>query len=217
MRVATDSELNQKQRAESAEAYEEDRRKKLDRTRHKSVGASVDMVNLFTKLGLAAEYLKDSESAFQIVPSRLEGRLKKLVPEEAYTYLESDFGASTIKVDGYEYIHFEGGKVLSFYTEVAEFSGQKQSVVKEVWKAICKYTRRKIRKERKARLPDLAIVRVDYRPAKPKRKMKNPFKKGEWMLCKAKPASNKLRFRPVKKLKVFVDNKVPVEAPAKKK
>jgi nucleoid DNA-binding protein len=214
VRVAKENAEAIRQRKAAQAAYEEDKRRKLDRTRHGGVGASVNMVNLFSLLGLADEYLKDKEAAIKILPSRVEGRLRKLIPDEAYAYLVSDFGATTIKVDGYEVIHLEEDKGLSLFTEVAELSGQKQQVCKEVYAAILRTVKRTLRRERKVRLPDWLIIKVDYRKAKKERKGKSPFD-GKPMIFKAKPASNKLKFRAVKKFKVFVDEKIRVEAPKK--
>jgi len=53
-------------------------------------------------------------------------------------------------------------------------------------------------------IPGLAKIRTVKRPAKPRRKGRNPFT-GEDMMFKAKPASIAVRIRPIKNLKDMVN------------
>lgn len=50
-------------------------------------------------------------------------------------------------------------------------------------------------------LPNLVKITVAEKPAKPETTKPNPFKPGEMMTVKAKPASRKIKVAPVKALK----------------
>lgn len=104
---------------------------------------------------------------------------------------------------------------MSIISDVAERCEQKRSVVKEVYGALVKEVTHALKENRKVRLPDLGVLAIRYRPARPKRKGINPFTKKE-QTFKAKPASNKLKFRFAKSLRVFSE-KLPVVAPKKRK
>ena len=53
-------------------------------------------------------------------------------------------------------------------------------------------------------VPSLMKVTAAYKPATKSAQKPNPFKPGEMMTVKAKPASTKLRVRPLKALKAMV-------------
>ena len=103
---------------------------------------------------------------------------------------------------------------MSIVRNIAERADQKRSVVKAVYAALIEEVTSTLKEERKVRLPDLGIIGIKFRPARPKRKGINPFTKKE-QTFKAKPASNKLKFRFAKGLRKFAE-KLPVEAPKKK-
>lgn len=98
---------------------------------------------------------------------------------------------------------------------IAEASEQSPKIVRSVYDALVDVVQDSLKSDRKVRLPGLGIVSIKFKPARPKRKGKNPFT-GEMTTFKAKPASNKLKFRPSKDLKEFVD-KLPKVEPKKKR
>lgn len=104
---------------------------------------------------------------------------------------------------------------MSIISSIAERSEQKRSVVKKVYAALIEVITHDLKKERRVRLPDLGIVGIKFRPARAKRKGINPFTKKETTF-KARPASNKLKFRFAKGLRLFVE-KLEVVEPKKKK
>jgi nucleoid DNA-binding protein len=103
---------------------------------------------------------------------------------------------------------------MSILRDVATNLNLKPKLVKTVYDGVVDAALAELKAHRKTRLPRLAILGIKFRPAKPKRKGRNPFT-GLDQIFKAKAASNKARFRPVKELKVFVD-KLPKVAPKKK-
>ena len=103
---------------------------------------------------------------------------------------------------------------MSFLDEVAErCDGIPRKQVKEVYDAIVRVVHRGLRKERRAKLPELGIFNLRYRPARKAGVKDDPFHKGQKMKIKAKEASNKVTFRPIKDLKDYVKEKVEVKKP----
>ena len=107
-------------------------------------------------------------------------------------------------------------KKLNIRKAIAEKSEQKPKVVREVYDALVDVVQDTLKSDRRVRLPGLGIVSIKFKPARPKRKGKNPFT-GEMTTFKANPASNKLKFRPAKELKNFVDRLPKVEPKKKRK
>lgn len=103
---------------------------------------------------------------------------------------------------------------MNIRAAIAEASGQKPKVVKQVYESLVDVVQENLKSDRRVRLPGLGILSIKFKPARPKRKGMNPFTK-EMTTFKAKPASNKLKFRPAKDLKVFAD-KLPKVEPKKK-
>jgi len=103
---------------------------------------------------------------------------------------------------------------MTLFRDIADTSGVPRSQVQIVYDALLKVVRDAIESDCKVRLPGIGIISLKFRAAKPKRKGINPFTKEEqWF--KAKPAMNKLKFRPAKNFRRFVE-KLPVVAPKKK-
>lgn len=104
---------------------------------------------------------------------------------------------------------------MNIFKAVAEETEQKPKLVREIYDAILTEAQAGLKKERRFRLPGLGILSVKYRPPRKKRKGINPFTK-KMTTFKAKPASNKLRFRPSKEMKLLTA-KLPAVAPKKKR
>lgn len=217
MRVVTESDETRKQRRLSTEAALEAKRARLDRRRNKGLSSDVELVKLFNALGLGQEFLKDKEEAFKLVPQRLEGRKREFVSDAALEFLVSEFNAELLNPgDGNQYVHFKPkGDDVNLLSEVAEKSGQKRAVVNEVYTALRKCIRINLKNERRVNLPDLGILKLVFKPAREKKKGVSPFTKKP-MVFKAKPASNKLKFRPSKKLRAYIEDKIGITPPKKK-
>lgn len=104
---------------------------------------------------------------------------------------------------------------MSIVSNIAERSGQKRSVVKEVYAALIEEVTHGLKHERRVRLPGFGIIGLKFRPARKKGKGISPFTKKE-ITYKARPASNKLKFRFAKDMRVFAE-KLPAVPPKKKK
>lgn len=104
---------------------------------------------------------------------------------------------------------------MSIISNVAERCGQKRSVVKEVYSALVEEVAHSLKEDRRVRLPDLGIIGLKFRPARKKSKGISPFTKKE-VVFKARPASNKLKFRFATDLRKLAD-KLPAVAPKKHK
>lgn len=115
-------------------------------------------------------------------------------------------------------LHFRqrGDEEMNLLSVVAAKAGQKRSAAKTFYEALVEVIQDGLQEDRRVRLPGLGIVKVKFSPAKPKRKGVNPFN-GEKMTFKAKPACNKVKFTVAKDLRQFVDKKIKVVAPKKKK
>lgn len=175
----------------------------------------LDNVNAMRSLGLAHNTLiKD-------IPQRLEGSLVKHLSERATEFLLDNFDVGQVEdKQGRRLLHFKTdkerkGEKMNFIKAVVEASQVQRKTVKQVYDGMLSVVRSELKKERRIRLPELGIVAVKYRAAKPKRKGRNPFN-GEQMMFKAKPAMNKLRISPAKQLKDFA-GKLQVVAPKVKK
>lgn len=94
---------------------------------------------------------------------------------------------------------------MNIFKSVAEeLDGVTVKNVREIYETIVSQVNEGLKKDRRFRLPGLGILTIKYKPARKARKGKNPFT-GEMTTFKAKPASNKLKFRPVKEMKAFVE------------
>jgi nucleoid DNA-binding protein len=103
---------------------------------------------------------------------------------------------------------------MNIFKTVAEKTEQKSKLVRMIYEAVVAQVNQGLKKDRRFRLPGLGILAVKYKPARKARKGINPFTK-QPTVFKAKPASNKLKFRPSKEMKEFV-NKLEKVAPKKR-
>jgi DNA-binding protein HU-beta len=220
-RVAFETKEDKQRRIDAQKKNKEFRQAKLERTRYKGAQDDVELVNIFLQFGINPLYVS-KEEAFKTLPTILTGRKFALAPN-AINFLTDQYGdriSMATDFNGKTEVTFHEEKRkdenMSLISEVAEKSGQKRRVVKEVYEAMLSVIRVSLKNDRYIRLPDLCRIKVSYRPAKEKRKGMNPFTgKKQWF--KARPASNKLRFSPLKAMKTYVAAKVEVVAPVKKK
>lgn len=217
--VATESREDKQRRLEGQKRHKADRQAKLERTRHKGAQNDVELANIFRQFGL--NYLtQPKDELFRNVPLILEGRKYDHLKKDALDFLAENYNVQGLVLpDGSKILHFKmskKGDPMKLYSTLAERSGQTRKVVKAVYEALVTELHIGLKTERLFRLPEIGRVKVSYRPAKEKRRGRNPFTGKEgWF--KAKDASNKLRFAAAKVLKTYVENKVPVIAPPKKK
>ena len=104
---------------------------------------------------------------------------------------------------------------MNIFKTLAEETEQPTKLVRSIYDALTDKINSGLKSERRFRLPGVGILSVRYRPPRKARKGINPFTK-KMTTFKAKPASNKLKFRPAKEMKEFV-NKLPKVAPTKKR
>lgn len=182
----------------------------------------VELENIFREFGLSLIQNKQSrEVIFSSVRGLWQGKKPEILSQKALDFLVQEFDAEIIQDENNRtIINFPQqkpkGDEMSLINEVAERSGQKRSVVKEVYEALLKTIRITLKKERRIRLPDFAVVKVSYRKPRERAKKWNPFeKKKTWV--EARPASNKLKISPIKKMKDWCAEKVEVVEPEKKK
>ena len=210
-----------KQRIENQKKYKLDRQAKLERTRYKSVADDIELENIFRQFGLSIIKSPNRRDVFKSVPKVMEGKRPEYLTSKALDFLVQEFDAEVVTDNlGRTILQFPKekpkGESMNLFSEVAEKSGHKRKMVKEVYEAILSRIRVNLKNERYIRLPDLCRIRVSYRPAKEKRRGINPFN-GKKMWFKARPASNKLRFSPLKAMKDYVADKVEVVEPKKKR
>lgn len=214
------------QRLEGQKAHKADREAKLDRTRHNRVHDDIELENILRQFGLSIinipPALGSREAVFAEVPHLMDGRRPEYLDKKALNFLIDEFNAEVIDDGkGHAVLNFprgeaQGDDMASFFARVAKKSGQKQSLVKEVYEAMLVICRVSLRDDRYVRLPDLVRIRVAYRPAKERRKGINPFTgKKQWF--EAKEAKNTVKVSPLKRLKDYVAAKVEVVDTRKKK
>jgi nucleoid DNA-binding protein len=198
-----------------------DRARSLKRERKKGLTASeLSLVNIFREYGISY-WSMPPQDAFALVPKEVEGRKASTLSRKALHFLAENFNVEQIEdPDGRVLLHFfksedKGEDMASFFGMVAEKSGQPRRVVREVYEAFVKVAHRMLKETRAVRIPELGKIRISFRPAKPKRKGINPFTKKP-AIFKAKPAMNKIRFRPFRDLKEFIAG-LPIVEPKKKK
>lgn len=223
-RVAQENAEDKAKRLQGNKLHKADRQEKLSRTRYGEAKNDVQLANMFKQFGI--DYLNTpKDQIYDQLKARLDGK-KLLLSSEAIEFLAEhyedridlvkDFNGKTTVTFHEPKQQNKGEDSMSLLSDVAERSGQSRKIVRAVYEALCKTVRIALKNERRIRLPELAVIKVKFRPAREKRKAMNPFtKKMGWQ--KARPATNKVRFSPVKDLKVYVEEKVEVVAPKKKK
>ncbi len=88
---------------------------------------------------------------------------------------------------------------------IAQDSGLQRKQVSGVLDALAKYMRKGLKEAGVFTLPGLIKIERKQIPARPARKgVPNPFKPGELMDVAAKPASSKVKVRPLKALKAMI-------------
>ena len=213
MKVLTGETKEERQhRIDAQRAHHAARSEKWHRRRG---GASedVELANIFRELGIANFMSLPRSDAFKLVPSRLEGRKALSLTKRALEFLEENFDMKLVRdKDMRQLVHFsKGGKTMNLTKQLVEESGQPRKIVKKVYDALLGQIQKGLKEDRSVRLPGIGKLRIRFKPARAKKKGRNPFT-GKDMIFKAKPASNKLRFRPAKELKEFV-GKLKVVAP----
>lgn len=221
-RVAQEDEKGKSRRIEGNKLHKADRQAKLERTRYGGAKDDVYLINMFRQFGV--DYLHTpKDQVYEILRKKIEGK-KLSITDAALNFLKEHYGEQlVVEIDfnhkvlvTFQEVKMKKGEEMNLMTEVAEKSGQSRKIVKAVYEALCSRIRVNLKNERRIRLPELGILKISFRAAKEKRKGRNPFS-GKEMWFKAKPASNKLRFSPVKVLKEYVKDKIEVVAPKKKK
>jgi nucleoid DNA-binding protein len=94
------------------------------------------------------------------------------------------------------------------YRTIAEHTGLGRKDVAGVFDVMARLMAADLAKPAKDKarvfvVPGLMKVKAEYKPPQPERPGKNPFT-GEMITIKAKPASTKIRIRPLKQLKAMV-------------
>jgi len=219
----TESKKERERRLAGQREHKELRSAKLERTRHKGAHDDVAIANIFRDLGI--DFLSvPRDQAFSLLKTRLEGRKVSTLSERGLTFLKENFDVEQVgDSDGRTLLHFleaqsekEDDPPMRLYTQIGEEAGQPRKVVRVIFETFEKLVRAALKAERAVKIPGIGKLTVKYRAAKEKRKGINPFTK-EKCWFKAKPASNRLRFRPAKQLKVYVGKLAVVPPPKKHK
>ena len=92
------------------------------------------------------------------------------------------------------------------YREISERSGVARKDVRAVFDELCGMVSRNMKKNsaQQFTVPGLCKIVVRKKPATPAGQRPNPFRPGEMMEVKAKPARNVVKIRPLKGLKDMV-------------
>jgi nucleoid DNA-binding protein len=215
-----ETEEQRQQRIAATKANQEYRSYRAFRKRGGAV-KDAQVANAFRELGI--DYMALREKAFQQGPLRLEGVRVDRLSQSAVQFLVENFDVGQVedRKSGKALLHFKTQKEkrkdnsqMNFLKEVVDKSEIHRKEVKQVYDAMVEVIHEQLKSERRVRLPEIGVVAVRYRAAKPKRKGMNPFTK-QMTTFKAKPASNKLKINPAKQLKDFAA-KLAVVAPKKK-
>lgn len=208
-------------RIDAQNSYKESRSERRARFHKGEAQNDVQLANLYQSLGIP--YTGDFHDCFKQIPKLWEGRKYSDVrnlPEETREFLKANFNCVVKNKENLylSTIHFVNSQEesMKLTSEIAEKCGHPRKVVKEVLDSLVTQIHDSLARDRGIRLPEIGKISVKFRPAKPKRKGRNPFN-GKEMTFKAKPASNKLRFSPAKSLKEFALKKIKVVAPHGKK
>jgi len=207
--------------AQAQRAYREGRSLK----HQKRAGLSkedLQQVNIFRELGLDYTCLAPKER-YPVIARMVEGRRADTLSPSALNFLRDNLDAHATFRDGRQVITFaqsgeskrKGINDMNLVSEVVSASGESRKVVKSVLDNLQAYICDQLKEERRVRIPGLGILALKYSPPREKRKGVSPFS-GEPMVFKARPASNKLKFRVCKELKDFCAV-LPAVAPKKKK
>jgi nucleoid DNA-binding protein len=158
---------------------------------------------------------------FKLVRERCEGRRVDGFSEGALRFLKKTYDVEQVEgPKGKLLLHFKredpNDMSVSLLSKIAKRTEMPPKQVKEFYEALVKQVHRDLRDERKSKLPELGLIQVKYQEPRKAGKRPNPWKKGEMMKVKARDASNKVKFRVAKDLKVYVAEKVEVEKPKSK-
>jgi DNA-binding protein HU-beta len=219
---AKESAEDRQKRLSANRQFRQEKEDKLERLRHGGAKADLETANIYLLLGIDYPNIPDKSQLYELVRFKFHNRREDSLPEEIVAVLMEHFGADIQKdAVGIPIIKIprqgeeEEGKEMKLYSQLARSTGQSRKLIRQVYEALVSQIHYELKHERVMRLPDLGIIRVAYRKALPKRQGIVPFT-GEKKMFAARPASNKLRFRPAKPLKEYVDRKVKVQAPKKK-
>jgi DNA-binding protein HU-beta len=215
--ILPESIASREQRLAEQRAHKAFRSDKAFRTKRGGAKLDVELANLFRDFGL--DYMTlNRVDAFRQVPASIGGRRVDQYNDRALKFLRENFDVEQVEdSEGRKLLQIKmlkGEDPMRVFKDIAETAGVPRKQVQAVYEALVSQIRIGLKRERRFRLPGLGIVAIKFRKAREKRKGINPFTK-EKVWFKAKPASNKLRFRPAKELKKFAD-KLPVVAPKKK-
>ena len=220
LRIAYETKADRAQRLQRNRQEKDFRHAKLERTRHKGAHDDVELANFYRMLGLDYFYVSKDESRTAYIKRVLTGLRVDRFPKPALKWLKENYDATEARdPEGRLVIQFlepeSQGEAMKLYSQLAESSEEPRKAVKNVYEALIKHVRHELRHERRVRLPELGIISIRFRPAKEKRRGRNPAT-GQEMWFKPKPASNKLRFSPTKDFKVYIAEKIAVVEPKKK-
>lgn len=182
-------------------------------------GDKMDIESANSLADLGIDFFTTSRAeVFKLVPQVCEGRKWANLSERALTFLQENYDVEqVVDSEGRKLLHFKSGGKMNLFTQVSEATeGIPRKKVKRVYEALISVIQDALKEDRRIRLPQLGILKVSYRKARPKRRGRNPAT-GEKMWFKAKEASNKLKFRPAKELKDFSDELEVVDPKKKKK
>lgn len=190
-----------------------DRERKVERQRRGGASDDTELVNLCRSLGIDF-YACPHGQIMTTIPEKLEGRRAELFKEPALSFLKENFNVEIVRENSAERLHFTNpkkGDDMNLYSVLAEKTGQKRKLCKEVYEALVEATHEQLKAEGRMRLPELGIVRIKYNPAREKRKGTNPFTGEKNFTFKAKPASNKVKVSVAKALREYANEKIPVK------
>ncbi len=225
--VFSHSRKKQKQqRLAGQKQHKLDRQEKRERTRGSALRDDIQLADVLRQFGINFfDYTKRAngrEEAFALVPQIMQGKRPESLEQRALDFLVDEFDAEVITdPNGRTILNFPKdkpkGEDMNLFSEVAEKSGHQRKVVKEVYEAMLSRIRVNLKNERAIRLPDLCRIRVAYKKAVEKHRGTNPFTGEKNFLFKARPAANRLKISPLKRLKDYVAAKVEIVEPKKKK
>jgi nucleoid DNA-binding protein len=206
-----DERENKAQRLKAQRAFRDSRQKKASRKKLRK--PELSWASMLRQLGLSAD------TPLSLVPHHLEGTRLSRYSKSALRFLQENFHVVGIPASKGPVLHFKQGDdhmPQNIVRAAADELGTdviSPSTARKLWEAITTIVRSELKKNRRCKLPNIGIIKLNFRPAQKGGQTKVVF--GKEVETKARKASNKLKILPLKALKEYAAT-LPVVAPKPK-
>jgi nucleoid DNA-binding protein len=201
------------QRLRAQKAFRESRQQKTSRKKLRK--PELSWAGMLRQLGLS------DDTPSSRIPRQLEGTQLSRYSKSALSYLQENFHVIGVPGNKGHVLHFTQGDEIEMSQNLIRAAADElgtevisPSTARKFWQAVVTTVRVELKKNRRCKLPEIGIVKLNFKPAQKGGQKKIVF--GKEIVAKARRASNKLKILPLKALKDYALS-LPVVAPNKGK